>query len=123
MRAGAKPVLLYDMIAGGVLQGRPSSSTDSRHWVRDCWPVVSEGLRVKSEFFGPGDQPDAMFWLLVGDKGFGGRCGILPLAREIERKGPLTKSDGDACPRAKSAANSRSPSKGQNYQEKKRRLA
>jgi len=42
-----------------------------------------EGLRVKSGFFQPEDESDEMFWLIHGDTGYGGRCGLLPLARGI----------------------------------------
>lgn len=43
------------------------------------------GRRIKSEFFRPSDMPDEMFWLLLGDTGYGGRRGLLPLAREVIR--------------------------------------
>ena len=43
------------------------------------------GVRIKSDFFSPRDRPDDNFWLLVGDVGYGGRSGLLPLAREIVR--------------------------------------
>ncbi len=46
---------------------------------------TEEGVRIKSSFFDANDRPDEMFWILVGDVGFGGRCGLLPLAREIVR--------------------------------------
>ncbi len=46
---------------------------------------TEQGLRIKFEFFSPEDKPDEMFWLLLGDTGFGGRKGLLPLAREIVR--------------------------------------
>jgi len=42
-------------------------------------------MRIKSEFFRLDDRPDEMFWLLFGDKGYGGRSGLLPLAREVIR--------------------------------------
>jgi hypothetical protein len=42
-------------------------------------------MRIKSDFFNPRDRPDDNFWLLVGDVGYGGRSGLLPLAREIVR--------------------------------------
>jgi hypothetical protein len=38
---------------------------------------------VKSEFFNPKDRPDEMFWILLGDTGYGGRSGLIPLAKEI----------------------------------------
>ncbi len=44
-----------------------------------------EGQRTKSEFFRPEERPDEMFWLLFGDTGYGGRSGLLPLAREVIR--------------------------------------
>ena len=43
------------------------------------------GMRIKSDFFNSKDRPDDNFWLLVGDVGYGGRSGLLPLAREIVR--------------------------------------
>ncbi len=46
---------------------------------------TKRGVRIKSDFFNPGDRPDDNFWLLVGDVGYGGRSGLLPLAREIVR--------------------------------------
>ncbi len=42
-------------------------------------------MKIKSDFFSPMDRPDVNFWLLVGDVGYGGRSGLLPLAREIVR--------------------------------------
>ena len=46
---------------------------------------TEKGARIKSEFFRPDDRPDEMFWLLFGDTGYGGRSGLLPLAREVIR--------------------------------------
>jgi hypothetical protein len=46
---------------------------------------TEKGMRIKSEFFRVGDRPDEMFWLLFGDTGYGGRSGLLPLAREVIR--------------------------------------
>jgi hypothetical protein len=46
---------------------------------------TDKGTRIKSEFFHSGDRPDEMFWLLFGDTGYGGRSGLLPLAREVIR--------------------------------------
>ena len=57
----------------------------SKNWVETVGLTTSRGLRIKYDFFETGDRPDEMFWLLIGDTGFGGRCGLLPLAREIVR--------------------------------------
>ena len=46
---------------------------------------TDRGLRIKSEFFRPSDRPDEMFWILFADTGYGGRSGLLPLAREVIR--------------------------------------
>ena len=46
---------------------------------------TDRGLRIKSEFFRPSDRPNEMFWILFADTGYGGRSGLLPLAREVIR--------------------------------------
>jgi hypothetical protein len=46
---------------------------------------TDKGTRIKAEFFHPSDRPDEMFWLLLGDTGYGGRSGLLPLVREMLR--------------------------------------
>jgi hypothetical protein len=46
---------------------------------------TDRGAMIKSDFFLPRDRPDEMFWLLFGDTGYGGRSGLLPLAREVIR--------------------------------------
>jgi len=46
---------------------------------------TERGKRIKSEFFRPIDRPDEMFWLIFRDTGYGGRSGLLPLAREVIR--------------------------------------
>ena len=46
---------------------------------------TERGSEIKAEFFRPDDNPDEMFWILVGDTGYGGRSGLLPLFREIVR--------------------------------------
>ena len=46
---------------------------------------TQKGAKIKSEFFHPSDGPDEMFWILVGDTGYGGRSGLIPLIREIIR--------------------------------------
>lgn len=57
----------------------------SKGWVEPVGMFTEKGRRVKSEFFRPSDRPDEMFWLLLGDSGYGGRSGLLPLAREVIR--------------------------------------
>ena len=59
----------------------------SKRWVRPVGLHTEEGVRIKSGFFEPNDRPDDMFWILLGDVGYGGRSGLLPLAREIVRGG------------------------------------
>ncbi len=46
---------------------------------------TERGVAIKSEFFRLTDRPDEMFWILLGDTGYGGRAGLLPLLREIVR--------------------------------------
>ena len=57
----------------------------SRNWVETIGLTTTRGLRIKSDFFDARDRPDEMFWLLIGDTGFGGRSGLLPLLREVVR--------------------------------------
>lgn len=46
---------------------------------------TEKGAVIKREFFRPSDRPEEMFWILLGDTGYGGRSGLLPLLREIVR--------------------------------------
>ena len=57
----------------------------SKGWVDTVGMFTEKGRRIKLEFFRPSDRPDEMFWLLLGDTGYGGRSGLLPLAREVIR--------------------------------------
>ena len=57
----------------------------SKGWVDTVGMFTEKGKRIKSEFFRPSDRPDEMFWLRLGDLGYGGRSGLLPLAREVIR--------------------------------------
>ncbi len=81
----ARPVLLYDNDCGICTTFARLAVRGSRGWIARVGLSTGEGLRVKMEFFHPGDRPDEMFWLLLGDTGYGGRSGLLPLAREIVR--------------------------------------
>ena len=83
--AGTRPVLLFDNDCGVCSRFAHFAQKGSKGWVQIVGLSTERGLRVKSEFFNPGDNPDEMFWLLLGDTGYGGRSGLLPLAREIVR--------------------------------------
>ncbi len=85
MRERTRPVLLYDNDCGVCSRFARLAQRGSRNWVEIIGLSSEKGLAVKSEFFSAGDRPDEMFWLLLGNTGYGGRCGILPLAREIVR--------------------------------------
>jgi len=81
----ARPILLFDNYCGICSRFARLVTRGSRNWIDTVGLSTSRGLRIKSEFFTARDRPDEMFWLLVGDAGFGGRSGLLPLAREIVR--------------------------------------
>ncbi len=84
MTAG-RPVLLYDNDCGICTRFARVASSLSKGWVDTVGLFTEKGKRIKSEFFRPCDRPDEMFWLLFGDTGYGGRSGLLPLAREVIR--------------------------------------
>jgi hypothetical protein len=81
----ARPVLLYDNDCGICSRFAHVASSLSKGWVDAVGLFTGRGIRIKSEFFRVGDRPDEMFWLLLGDTGYGGRSGLLPLAREVIR--------------------------------------
>ena len=80
-----RPILLYDNDCGICSRFAHIARRTSRGWVDPVGLFKARGAHVKSGFFCPGDRPNEVFWLLVGDVGYGGRSGLLPLAREIVR--------------------------------------
>ncbi len=81
----SRPILLFDNDCGICSKFARLVMKGSKNWVETVGLTTSKGLRIKHDFFEARDRPDEMFWLLIGDTGFGGRCGLLPLAREIVR--------------------------------------
>jgi hypothetical protein len=80
-----RPILLYDNDCGICTRFARFAHRFSKSWVETVGLFTVKGTSIKSEFFRAGDRPDDMFWLLLGDTGYGGRSGLLPLAREIVR--------------------------------------
>ncbi len=80
-----RPVLLYDNDCRICSRFARFASSLSRGWVDTVGLFSDRGRRIKSDFFRPEDRPDEMFWLLFRDIGYGGRSGLLPLAREVIR--------------------------------------
>ena len=80
-----RPVLLYDNDCGICSRFARIAEKTSRGWVETVGLFTERGARIKSDFFSPIDHPDEMFWILLGNTGYGGRSGLLPLAREIVR--------------------------------------
>ena len=80
-----RPVLLYDNDCGICSRFAHVASSLSKGWVDTVGLFTEKGIRIKSEFFRLDDRPNEMFWLLFGDTGYGGRSGLLPLAREVIR--------------------------------------
>ena len=79
------PVLLYDNDCGVCSRFAQLARRTSKGWIETVGLFTERGAKIKSVFFGSSDRPDEMFWLLLGDTGYGGRSGLLPLAREIVR--------------------------------------
>jgi hypothetical protein len=80
-----RPILLYDNDCGICSRFAHIARKTSNGWIDSVGLFTQRGARIKSGFFNPKDHPEDMFWLLVGDVGYGGRSGLLPLAREIVR--------------------------------------
>ncbi len=81
----SRPILLFDNDCGVCSRFARFVVRGSKNWVETVGLTTGRGLNIKAEFFETRDRPDEMFWLLIGDTGFGGRSGLLPLAREIVR--------------------------------------
>ena len=81
----ARPILLYDNDCGICSRFANIARKTSKGWINPVGLFTERGARIKTDFFRRIDDPDDMFWLLVGDVGYGGRSGLLPLAREIVR--------------------------------------
>ncbi len=81
----ARPILLYDNDCSICSRFARLAYSGSRGWVEPVGLFTDEGSKIKAGFFRPSDKPDEMFWILVGDTGYGGRSGLLPLLREIIR--------------------------------------
>lgn len=79
------PVLLYDNDCGMCARFARAVRRSSRGWIKTVGLFTEQGHTVKSEFFNPEDRPDEMFWILLGNIGYGGRSGLIPLAKEIVR--------------------------------------
>jgi hypothetical protein len=80
-----RPILLYDDDCGICTRFAHIARRSSKGWIDTVGLFTKRGMGIKSDFFSPGDRPDDNFWLLIGDVGYGGRSGLLPLAREIVR--------------------------------------
>lgn len=83
--SAVRPILLYDNDCRICSRFARLASSLSKGWVDTVGLFTDKGGRIKSEFFRPSDRPDEMFWLLLRDTGYGGRDGLLPLAREVIR--------------------------------------
>ena len=83
--SAGRPILLYDNDCRICSRFARIAGALSKGWVDTAGLFTDRGKRIKSEFFRSSDRPDEMFWLLVGDTGYGGRSGLLPLAREVIR--------------------------------------
>ena len=81
----ARPILLYDHDCGVCSRFAHIAERTSTGWIDTVGLFTKRRTRIKSDFFNSKDRPDDNFWLLVGDVGYGGRSGLLPLAREIVR--------------------------------------
>ena len=81
----ARPILLYDNDCGICSRFAHIAERTSKGWIDTVGLFTRRGKKIKSDFFNSKDRPDDNFWLLVGDVGYGGRSGLLPLAREIVR--------------------------------------
>jgi hypothetical protein len=81
----AHPILLYDNDCGICSRFAKIARKTSKGWIDAVGLFTQRGTRIKADFFSPRDHPDDMFWLLIGDVGYGGRSGLLPLVREIVR--------------------------------------
>jgi len=81
----ARPILLYDNDCGICTRFAHIAERTSKGWIDTVGLFTRRGMKIKWDFFSPRDRPDDNFWLLVGDVGYGGRSGLLPLAREIVR--------------------------------------
>ena len=81
----ARPILLYDNGCGICSRFAHIAERTSKGWIDTVGLFTRRGMIIKSGFFSPRDRPDDNFWLLIGDVGYGGRSGLLPLAREIVR--------------------------------------
>ncbi len=81
----AHPVLLYDNDCGICSRFAQLACRTSKGWIETVGLFTERGAKIKSAFFKASDRPNEMFWLLLGDMGYGGRSGLLPLAREIMR--------------------------------------
>jgi len=81
----ARPILLYDNDCGICSRFAHIAERSSKGWIDIVGLFTKRGVTIKSDFFNSKDRPDDNFWLLVGDVGYGGRSGLLPLAREIVR--------------------------------------
>ena len=79
------PILLYDNDCGICSRFAQLARRTSKGWIETVGLFTEKGARIKSVFFRPKDGADEMFWLLLGDTGYGGRSGLLPLVREIVR--------------------------------------
>lgn len=85
LESACRPILLYDNDCGVCSRFARVANSLSKGWVDTVGLFTEKGGRIKAEFFRPSDRPDEMFWLLLGDTGYGGRSGLLPLAREVIR--------------------------------------
>ncbi len=81
----SRPLLLFDNDCNVCTRFARLAEAASKRWVRPVGLHTEEGIGIKSSFFDPTDRPDEMFWVILGDAGFGGRSGLLPLLREIVR--------------------------------------
>lgn len=78
-------MLLYDNDCSICSRFARLAYRSSRGWIDPVGLFTDRGSAIKAGFFHTSDEPDDMFWIIVGDTGYGGRSGLLPLLREIVR--------------------------------------
>lgn len=80
------PLLIYDDNCSSCEKFAKSVSTLSRGQIRTAGHHHSKAaIEAKKLVFPTGYDPTSMFWLINQDGAYGGRAGLLPVAKEILR--------------------------------------
>lgn len=79
----ARPILIYDNCCSSCTWFAKTSRILSCRRIYTVGHYTVEGRQIKDKIFPKGLDAESMFWIVTVSGAFGGRSGLLPVAREV----------------------------------------